>query len=61
MPNTSGLVCGTGWPRSADARFTVIACVEGKSNPQFRSADLIRSRLSFAAILGQPTTVKFPW
>jgi hypothetical protein len=43
---------------SAGARFTVTAGFEGKSNPQFLSADLIRSRLSFTAISGRPATFK---
>ena len=45
---------------SAGAKLIVTACCEGKSKPQFRSADLIRSRLSFTAMSGNPTTLKLP-
>jgi hypothetical protein len=43
---------------SAGARLIVTPCPCGNSKEQFRSADLIRSRLSFTALSGSPTTLK---
>jgi hypothetical protein len=45
---------------SAGARLTVTLYPEGKSKPQFFTADRTRSRISFTALSGRPTTLKNP-